>query len=229
MFRGDLLIDGYNVLHAAGLAKHSYGPGEFERTRRRFLKLLAGQLSPRERHRTTVVFDAPPQSLGASPPREIYELLVVFAGDDGDADAAIERLIRQNSAPRRLHVISSDRRIQKAARRRRARSLSAADFLARIVARKTPQERAEAAEPAAKREGLQSPGEVQAWLELFSAERSLDLSAPAETPPAPAEGQSPKRKAPRTNLPGPAHTDELRFWEARIASLWENTSEETEE
>ena len=66
MFRGDLLIDGYNLLHAAGFARTSYGRGEFEKARDRLIKLLAQQLNDRERERTTVVFDAPRQSLGAN-------------------------------------------------------------------------------------------------------------------------------------------------------------------
>ena len=38
----DLLIDGYNLMHAAGFARVRYGPGDLERCRLRLLNLVAG-------------------------------------------------------------------------------------------------------------------------------------------------------------------------------------------
>ena len=176
MFRGDLLIDGYNLLHSAGLAKRNYGPGEFERCRARLLNLLANQLSGRERRRTTVVFDAPAQGLGPAPPMYVDEIQVLFAGGNGDADETIERLIRQNSAPRRLHVVSSDHRLQRAARRRRAKFFDSDVFLAKVLRRLSQQERAASAEPREKREGLSSASEVEAWLRAFSPNDQADVA-----------------------------------------------------
>ncbi|HCK52509.1 MAG TPA: hypothetical protein DIC23_04775, partial [Planctomycetaceae bacterium] len=53
-----LLIDGYNLLHAAGFARKRYGPGQFEKCRQRLLQGLADRLSGEQRGRATVVFDA---------------------------------------------------------------------------------------------------------------------------------------------------------------------------
>ncbi len=53
-----LMIDGYNLLHAAGLARRRYGPGQLERCRAQLLAWLAKHLTDGERERTTVVFDA---------------------------------------------------------------------------------------------------------------------------------------------------------------------------
>ena len=47
-----LLIDGYNLLHAAGLARRRYGRDGLERSRNRLLDLLAGLLTDAERPRT---------------------------------------------------------------------------------------------------------------------------------------------------------------------------------
>jgi len=239
VFRGDVLIDGYNLLHAAGLARRAYGPGEFERTRHRLLKLLAGQLFPRERQRTTVVFDAPEQSLGPSPPTVIHGIRVIFASGEGDADDLIERLIASNSAPRRLHVISSDHRIQRAARRRRSKFFDSDQFFDRILRRRGPAERARQAEPREKQQGLTAPGEVEAWMKAFgdvgpvadeqtSQQRAgkpqQKRSQRSEiTPSAPsAQGVSRRRKSDRQ----PAESGEIAFWEQRIAELWQHTESE---
>jgi len=225
-FRGDLLIDGYNLLHAAGLARRTYGPGEFERTRRRLLKLLAVQLFRGERERTTVVFDARERLLGPTPPTTIDGIRVLFA--DGDADSEIERLIQRNSAPRRLHVVSSDHRLQRAARRRRAKFFDSEAFLSRIAARPTPEERRQLAEPAEKREGLSAPAEVDAWLRAFG-----EIDATLASDVQPIQGKAPPAAKPDAKLQQPSgsqrrpdrppKSDELKFWEQRIAELWEQT------
>lgn len=229
IFRGDLLIDGYNLLHAAGLARRSYGPGEFDKTRRRLLKLLAGQLFPRELQRTTVVFDAPEQSLGPSPPTVIHGIRVIFAGGEGDADAVIERLIESNTAPRRLHVISSDHRIQRAARRRRSKFFDSDQFLDRIVRRRGPAERARRAEPLEKQQGLTAPGEIEAWMKAFGDVGPVadQIKPPPARPTEPDDRQAaasrPSAGQRRDRQTPPPQRGELTFWEQRIAELWEQT------
>ena len=59
-----LLVDGYNLMHAAGMARLRYGPGELERCRGRFLRFLRRHLTAYESSRTTVVFDAADAPLG---------------------------------------------------------------------------------------------------------------------------------------------------------------------
>jgi len=53
-----LIIDGYNLMHAAGMARERYGPGDLERCRERLLRFLHSRLTAEERKRTTIVFDA---------------------------------------------------------------------------------------------------------------------------------------------------------------------------
>jgi predicted RNA-binding protein with PIN domain len=124
------LIDGYNLMHAAGaLDGQEIERAMFQRKRRRFLKTLAEALGPVRCRQTTVVLDAttPPADF---PLETVHEgLNLVFALGDENADARIESLIASHSAPRSLTVVSSDRRIRRAARRRRARTLSADEFL----------------------------------------------------------------------------------------------------
>ncbi len=52
------LIDGYNLMHAAGIARVRYARGDLERCRNRLLLKLSELLTEDERQRATVVFDA---------------------------------------------------------------------------------------------------------------------------------------------------------------------------
>src|SRR5580693_6455746 len=58
MLRHYLIIDGYNLMHACGLARKSYGPGQLRQCRVQLVRYLARHLTSPERERTTIVFDA---------------------------------------------------------------------------------------------------------------------------------------------------------------------------
>ena len=124
------LIDGYNLMHAAGaLNGREIRRESFHRKRRQFLNDLADALGPERCRETTVVLDAstPPADF---PLETVHRgLNLIFALGDENADARIETLIAAHSAPKSLTVVSSDRRIRRAAQRRRARTLSTDEFL----------------------------------------------------------------------------------------------------
>jgi predicted RNA-binding protein with PIN domain len=128
-----LLIDGYNLIHSAGLVAQPPGPGGLERARRALCEFLAASLAETERGRTTVVFDA----RQAPPDREhvyVYQGITVrFAVDYNEADELIEELIERDSAPRQLTVVSSDHRLHRAARRRRAKAVDSDVWYAELV------------------------------------------------------------------------------------------------
>jgi predicted RNA-binding protein with PIN domain len=91
-------------------------------------------------------------------------LEVSFAGIGTDADTVIEDKIKANTAPRRLRIVSSDIRLRKAARARRAASIKSEEFWIKVykqLNKKRPQK-----EPAAKRHGL-SKSETKQWLDIF--------------------------------------------------------------
>ena len=81
------IIDGYNLMHAAGMARRRYGPGDLERYRNRFIRLVAARLTEEERARTTIVFDARDPHVDG--PRE-HRCLIdhLWAPADGPARAA---------------------------------------------------------------------------------------------------------------------------------------------
>lgn len=127
-----LLIDGYNLMHAAGLFRRKFRNNEFAQARHQFLQYLANHLEHDERQRTTIVFDAqnPPSFLSA--PHYFFDEMTVIFSTGQDADTLIEEMLRQHSAPRQILLISSDHRLQKAARRRRAKSADSDEFIAEL-------------------------------------------------------------------------------------------------
>lgn len=127
-----LIIDGYNLLHEAGLARATYGPGQLRRKRMELLARLSRRMSAEERRRCTVVFDAVDAPPNASRRFKHYEMVVQFAEPGHEADEVIETLIAQHSVPRNLTVVSSDHRLQKAIQRRRGTAIDSDIFLKKL-------------------------------------------------------------------------------------------------
>lgn len=110
-------------MHAIGLARKNYGPGDLEVCRNRLIQQLAGRLTEEASFRTTVVFDAFAASDNSSRHQVQHGLKVTYAPAGTDADSEIERHIADHNAPRQLLVVSSDHRLHQAARRRKAKSI----------------------------------------------------------------------------------------------------------
>ena len=113
------IIDGYNLMHSVGYAREQYGQGGLERSRTRLLRFLVNRLDQDERRRTTVVFDARAIPFEGVREYKYHELTVLFNPAGSDADTLIEELILEHSAPKQLEVVSGDRRLQKAIKRRK--------------------------------------------------------------------------------------------------------------
>lgn len=158
-----LLIDGYNLLHASGVLAPEGRGTSLERARTALLEFLERVVEPAEQARTTVVFDARYAPPGL--PRQLWhgEICIRFAARQREADDLLEELIRQDSAPRQLTVVSSDHRVQRAARRRRALALDSEDWVARQLRRR----RHSARPPSAKPTDPLSDDEVERWLAEF--------------------------------------------------------------
>lgn len=95
----------------------------------------------------------------------LKNLEVYFSGPHTDADSVIEQKILDNTAPRSLIVVSSDRRIQTAAAKRKAQVLTSEMFwpmAIKLLDRKT----ASSPEPRAKRQGI-TEAEADQWLDYF--------------------------------------------------------------
>jgi predicted RNA-binding protein with PIN domain len=160
-----LLIDGYNLIHAANILGRGVGPGGLERARQALLEFLCASLEPQERQTTIVVFDAEHAPPGL-PRTFVYQgISVRFSADYGDADELIEELIKRDSAPRALTVVSSDHRLHRAARRRRAKAIDSDIWYDDLVHRRRArrEENRSADEVSPSHGPLVRPDEVERW------------------------------------------------------------------
>lgn len=191
-----LLIDGYNLLHASGILGHGVGPGSLERSRNALLNFLAESLAEKLLAGTTVVFDAREAPPGL--PRQMNHrgITVQFAPRGSDADAEIEQLIEDNHAPRRLTVVSSDHRLHRAARRRRAKPIDSDVWYAETVRLRI--ERSRTKKHAGKPSGPPSDVEVRFWLQQFGLEEAEPKEEGKEK-----KGRKPKSDAPPAESPFP--------------------------
>ena len=156
------LIDGYNLLHAMGVLTGRVGPHGLEKARLALLGRLA-RLHADDPGRVTVVFDAAHPPPGAECEQEYKGIHVLFAVFE-EADDVIDAIIRRDSAPRQLTVVSDDRRLKEAARRRHCISLGCLDYLEEVGRPAPP---TAATDALAKPQGV-SAEEARRWLEEFA-------------------------------------------------------------
>jgi predicted RNA-binding protein with PIN domain len=161
------LIDGYNLMHAKQTVSTGREAGGLRHARTRFLDVLAGWLGPLRSATTTVVFDSARFDPRLDKETMHKQMQILFAVGDENADARIEHLIAAHPKPRELTVVSSDRRIRRAAQRRRCRLVTSDEFwsqrqdlpLAASNRRNTPDEPSRL--PIGKEE-------LEHWLKAFS-------------------------------------------------------------
>ncbi len=162
-----LLIDGYNLLHATGIFGRGQGSGGLERSRTALLNVLAASIPPDELDQATIVFDAHQAPPGL--PRRVDHsgLTVCYASEYEDADAMLEEMISRHHAPRRLLVVSSDHRVQRAARRRRAQAIDSDVWYTELIRQRAARVAGPSTEPAKPAVPL-SPTEIEYWLKQFA-------------------------------------------------------------
>ena len=210
-----ILIAGYNLLNATGIMGRGMGPGGLERSRLALLNFLAESLDPSDVPRTTVVFDAhdPPWGL----PRVVKHrgLTVRFSSQYDEADTQIEELILRDSSPRTLTVVSSDHRIQRAARRRKARAVDSDVWYNEVI--RGRQQRLQAASDVAARPAVPLLAEdVEYWIRQFGGQSLLDelieeesADRPRDHKKTPPEPKPPRKKPPIDNPFPPGYAEDL--------------------
>ena len=181
-----LLIDGYNLLNVTGIFAEA-GPGtELHRNRLALLNFLASSIDKRERSQTTIVFDAGGAPPGLPRTAKHEGIIVHFAPRHSDADEMIEDLLEQCAAPRSLLVVSSDHRVQRAARQRGASFVDSETWYAERLAISRQRGR-ETEDAPAKTSGESSPDDVRYWLGEFGEIPSLSDDADSPFPPGYAD------------------------------------------
>lgn len=157
------LIDGYNLLHALGMAPKPGGMS-LERSRLRMLEWLAGELGE-EAADVGVIFDS--QMMTGDNEQTHRGIWMRFSRGQS-ADDLIEELIRQEPVPARLTVVSNDHRIQVAAKRRGCLFWDCeqfVDWLQSLAKKPREEPRAEVGEKPLAPSGV----EMDEWLRRFGA------------------------------------------------------------
>jgi predicted RNA-binding protein with PIN domain len=152
------LIDGYNLLRWIQNADE-----DFQSINDIWMCLIIDRFLKLTAKKGRIIFDGvgPPDKSGF---KSLRNLKVFFAGASVEADKVIEDMIKSDTAPKRLTVVSSDLRIKKAACARKAVSVKSEVFWVRLV--KFLARRVKSPEPKEKRIGI-SQGETELWMKLF--------------------------------------------------------------
>ena len=181
-----LLIDGYNLLHILGWIDSRRGPRALEQARWRLVRFLAGVLSPAERAGTTVVFDAAEPPPLAARSLQVEGITVQFAVGYRNADELLEQLIEEARGPRSYVVVSSDRRVQRAALRRQMKAVDCWTWyeqqLAKCLPIRCPASPNSETRPAWIHLPL-SESEVDRWLRVFYGPEASESDPAIPNPP----------------------------------------------
>jgi len=184
-----LLIDGYNLLHATGIFGRGQASSSLERSRTALLNVLAASIPPDELDQATIVFDANQAPPGL--PRRVDHggLTVCYASEYEDADSMIEELIARHHTPRRLLVVSSDHRLQRAARRRRAQAIDSDVWYTELIRQRAARAIGPGKEPPKPAVPL-SPTETEYWLKQFTDKESGQSAGDAKRAGTDALGEN---------------------------------------
>ena len=163
------VIDGYNLLFELGLASKRSEPKAFELAREKLLDWLHAARG-KDVTDVTVVFDAQHVAPGGRAVLDDRGLHVCFT-IGMLADDRIMELIRDQANPQNLTVVSSDHRIQTAAKRRGCKVWDAAEYVDWAMAR--PQAPAAPRPKPAKPDS--TPSDNERWLREFG-----DIDADAD-------------------------------------------------
>ena len=157
------LIDGYNLLRAVQKLEEFASLTDIQMCR-----AVSDYLCCVRDH-GHLVFDGtgPPDKspFGGIPSLEVY-----FSGATYEADDIIEDKIQDNTAPKSLVVVSTDRRIRTAAAKRKAIAIPAEVFWQNLLAQLEKHANRPAPEPAQKRHGL-TERETDLWLDEFGFDK----------------------------------------------------------
>jgi predicted RNA-binding protein with PIN domain len=157
------LIDGYNLQRQI----HKIDP-EFETLSDTYLCNILSRYLKAIRDQGQIIFD------GIGPPdktefENLDNIEVIFTGRNIDADSVIEQKIKANTAPKRLVVVSSDRRLRAGAAKRKAIGIKSEDFWPMITSQLQRRVKRRV-EPRSKHDGL-TQSETDQWLDFFGMEK----------------------------------------------------------
>ena len=163
-----IIIDCYNLLHT------TMPPSLAGLDERMLCRLLAR--AGYDRGRAMIICDGvvKPHAPESS---DFDGIELVYSGPRRSADDLIVELVNADSAPRRLTVVTNDRQIQRAARRRRAKVRSCEALIQDLAAAAGGRSDAPTPSPSPKPDHVRlTDQQVQQWLDEFG----LDGSTPPD-------------------------------------------------
>lgn len=165
------LIDGYNLLYATGLVGTQTTPQGVGFARARLVDML--HVTHKNHPGTvTLVFDAERLPRGAAARQNLRGIEVFYAVHHLEADDLLEELIAKSSTPGQMVVVSNDRRVQSAARRRGCQVTSCSEYMDWLLA--SCRRSAQAVQDAEEKPTVTNAAETAHWVQAFG---SLDQDA----------------------------------------------------
>lgn len=161
------LIDGYNLLHATDLIPAHGTKAVLAHSRELLLNFLTQLLSTTKASRTLVVFDGMHSPPGLPKSFHYRGLSVQFSERKESADDLLEKLLDDHPAPKQVTVISSDHRVQRAARSSGAKSIDSDAWIDEQRRLEINQKARSTSAASDKPPPPTSAGEVSAWIEFF--------------------------------------------------------------
>ncbi len=194
------LIDGYNLLHQSPVMQTGSGAKWLEQQRDRLVHSLAELLTPSDRENTVVVFDAHSGPSASTVDKTIEGIRVRFAHHYLEADDLIESMIEAHPNPQSLIVVSSDRRLQRAARSRRAKSLDGREWFDALSRVQTDSSLSQEADPEDIKNSPVEPGQIEKWIQALGLDKETSPSQPVSTQPVSTQRISTQRIQPTSNV-----------------------------
>lgn len=187
-----LLIDGYNLIFGTNIESRGRG-GALQRMRTGLLEFVAARIDRTRYKSIAIVFDAASAPPGLPTYFQEHGVDVHFARDHESADALLEELIARSTSPGRLTVVSSDHRVQRAAKRRGATAIDSEVWLRKELAIANRKPRPVDRKPPAPLNSI----ETKAWMEYFGdveIAEAMSIELEIKSPPPKSEPPPPKRR-----------------------------------
>ncbi|GBD37362.1 hypothetical protein HRbin36_02493 [bacterium HR36] len=156
------LVDGYNVLYSLGLLRKESGPRAAARARQALLQRIAAALGA-EAHKVLVLFDAARAPADLRRQEQFGPLRVRYSPRHQDADSLIIELA-QGYLPSQVVIVSADRALRRAARRRKCQCWTPDQFVAWLEQCR----RQRLAVPGSDEKERLAAQETQTWLREFA-------------------------------------------------------------
>lgn len=229
MNKNFLIIDGYNLMHTSVMLKRLGATSSLQQSREQMLDFLAQHLTRQERERTKIVFDAINAPGTYSTKFQFSQMKVIFPTPGTDADSEIERMISRHDSPKQILVVSSDRRLQKAIKRRKGRYVGSSGFVRRLLGRGDVRQQKAIVNLDAKQTSS-SPHEVSYWMAVFSdieseiadEKESKVVSKATKQKINKKPKQAKDSKTKKKNQAELSPEAELELWQKRIDELYDS-------